>query len=412
MRPFTQQAGVPRRATRALGAAAVLAAALTATALPAQQTPPAQQTSPAQQAPSAPQMPPAEQTSPAQQAPPAGQTHTVKKGDTLWDIARAYLSDPFLWPEIYRLNTEVVEDPHWIYPGEVLKVPGTAQMAADDRVAQPEPEQPVPASPGAPTVFVRDAGGGRLSASRVGGSPMEYPHTAVRAGEFYAAPWVDRAGGPRSRGTVVAAVDVPGIAGASDRSRLGPQERAYITLPKGVVAARGDRFIVYADGPRVDDGGAVMIPTGIIEVERADNGDATTVRVVQQFGEVMVGQGVLPLDRFTLGTEERPSPLTLGTESKVIYIPSRAVLPSIQHYVILDATMKDGVKVGDQFTLFRPRVKAHVPDRGEQVVLPEEAIALAQVVKVTERGTTAVIVDERQPAIKEGTRARLTARMP
>src|SRR6184192_3658420 len=51
--------------------------------------------------------------------------HVVKKGDTLWDLANFYLKNPFRWPEIFHRNTDVVKDPHWIYPGEVIRISGT-----------------------------------------------------------------------------------------------------------------------------------------------------------------------------------------------------------------------------------------------------------------------------------------------
>ena len=47
-------------------------------------------------------------------------THTVKKGDTLWSIAKKYLGDGNRYKEIQRANA--LKDT-LIYPGTVIQIP-------------------------------------------------------------------------------------------------------------------------------------------------------------------------------------------------------------------------------------------------------------------------------------------------
>jgi len=53
--------------------------------------------------------------------PDAPKTYTVKEGDTLWDISGLYLQQPWQWPQLWKLNPQVV-NPHLIYPGDVLSL--------------------------------------------------------------------------------------------------------------------------------------------------------------------------------------------------------------------------------------------------------------------------------------------------
>jgi LysM domain len=363
------------------------------------------------------------QSTPQAEPPAPGGTHTVKKGDTLWDIAKQYLNDPFLWPEIYRINTDVVEDPHWIYPNEVLKLPANVTVATtatdvttvvDDRMSPMPTTSLIEAPrPTGATVFSLSASRRVATVSRFGASATAFPHPAVRVGETYAAPWLDRMNGPAEQGTIVGSAEISGIATQTPRSRMLNEERAYISLPKDIVPARGDRYLAFQLGPVLENGSQMVEPTGVVEVERAENGDASTVRIITQYSNVEAGQGIVPIDHFTLGNDARPAPLMLGTEGHVVFVGSNSVLPTVQSYVVIDVTAKDGAKIGDQYTLFEPRRKVLVKGRGDQTAqVPEERVALGQVVKVTDRGTTLMLVDQQNPAVKVGTRARLTARMP
>jgi hypothetical protein len=373
----------------------------------------------------------------AQNAPP--ESHTVRPGDTLWDLAKQYLGDPFLWPEIYRLNTNVVEDPHWIYPGEVLRLSGGAEVSAvpstetppppapaaeanpEAAPAEQEPAAPSLAEPQVAELGVEDTtpdnredvdltplvGQGR----RVGqtGPNLELAlsraYRPIRHTEFFSSGFLTEEQA-LPYGLVLGTVTPLQIEEVSSRSTAQLFGRVAVTPPAGGKYQVGDTLVALVLGRRIEGYGEVVSPTAllrVLDVSRPEN----LAEVIASYGPVRDRQRVLPVEKFTDPGHVRPVPISDGVHAKVLGYRDQQPLAGPQDVLFLDKGRKDGVALGDLFELRQtPR------SRPQAATVVNEVMATVQIVHVGERTATGRVVSVVQPDIKPGTEARQVAKLP
>jgi hypothetical protein len=198
---------------------------------------------------------------------------------------------------------------------------------------------------------------------------------------------------------------------SADRGPFQLFEEILFTPPRGSAARPGDRYLAYEIGPHVEGLGQLMVPTGVIEVVRSPQRDVAGVaRVVRLYRRMREPDRLIPFDPTLAIVSGRPRRmLPQGAQvARVRWVVNEPVLPSLQSYLVIDLSSRNGVRVGDEFTLFEP---ARSGQEGEPR-LPESAMGVAQVVRSTPHGATLIVLANTQPAIRVGVRARMSAKTP
>jgi hypothetical protein len=405
-----QQPTVIQRPIQQAQRAAQQAGAQTAAQQPAQQ--------PQRPAPPSPQVPAAQ----SQPLGPPPATHTVQQGETLWSLAHQFLGDPLLWPEIYRLNTTVVEDPHWIFPGEELRlvagpeqapaaaaaaVPGAPVPAgnvavtptADSTRGAPAPARPAPGSEG-PTIFA-------ARTTRAAETTIELreaqAYRAVRSGEYYSSGFIADSRTLES-GMLGGNLEKSALRRLATRGSAALYSTVNVAPPGGQTYKRGDLLLAYSVGRTVAGYGEVIQPLGLLRVTAdGEAGQAVTATVTALYGQMDLGVPLLSVPAFSYESNAHAQAIDSGVVGQVIGTRREGEITSVQDVLFIDRGTDDGVRLGDVFRI------SSAPE-GAAGLVRDQADAL--VVHTRDKTATVVVLQVSQPDIRPGATARQVRRMP
>jgi LysM repeat protein len=364
---------------------------------------------------------------------PLPQTHTVKKGDTLWDLAQYYLHDPFLWPGIYRLNTDVVEDPHWIYPGEVLRIAPTdnvasvptmdtpvpmdgnsATLVADSAPAAADTTDALARGPQQPSTAESEESEQRLlfperrprSVSEILKAYTHQPYRGLRRSEFYSSGFLTE-NQRLPYGKVIGPITPQQIKAVNSRANALPFTYISLEAPDGATYQVGDSVLLLQLGPELEPHGRIVVPTGVAKITEAMDGHYVA-NVVATYGAIRNGQRTLPLEAFNAsGSKGRAIAVSDGVRGSLLGGLGRQALKEPQMVVFIDKGREDGVAPGDLFEVRRR------PERSSDgLIRINELMATMQIVHVRDHTATGILINVVSPDIPVGTDVMQVAKLP
>ena len=301
---------------------------------------------------------------PLKLASSAPDRYVVVRGDTLWDISAKFLSQPWHWPEIWRMNKGQIKNPHRIYPGDVI-------------------------------VLGRDASGSPLLRLESKVRPQVYSEQLTQAippippnviEPFISAPLVIEEGGIDAAAKIVATQE--------DRVFLGKGDTAYVANAD----PNQKNWAVFRRGEPLYD---PENPQRILGYEAFHLGSATQVRpgdpaifeIVTAKQEIGSNDRLIPAVRPQL-IDYVPHKPTSDISGRVVSVYGGVGTGGRLSIVSLNRGLADGIEIGHVLALEKNRTVAQRDENDQKtsVVIPAVRYGLAFVFRTFDQISYALVV--------------------
>jgi hypothetical protein len=240
------------------------------------------------------------------------ETHSVRRGDTLWDLSSRYYQNPYFWPRVWAYNPQIL-NPHWIYPGDRLKL-REAGAATLGNIGLGLSAQRARIAPG--TIFLRDVG------------------------------WIDDKKEDQW-GEVQGSPD--------DQMLLSENDDVYIQIQDSHEVAVGQLLTIWKPLRRVGSGdakGLLVSIRGTAKVERVNaNTRMVRAKIIESLDVIERGAKVGPVGRRFDVVAPTTSEQDLDATIVASVYPHQ--LYGQYQVVFLDKGEKEGVKPGNRFFAIR-----------------------------------------------------------
>jgi LysM domain len=315
--------------------------------------------------------------------------YQVKEGDTLWEIASMFLTDAWMWPEIWHVNPSI-ENPHLIFPGDeiILKyVDGeprlSLQRGVESRTVTLSPAQPV-----------RSGDRSEKLAPRIRVSPLV---SAIPAIPLDSVASMLTTGRIVDQDTLSLAPYI--LAGTADRLIFGPGDEFYArgdwddeTIVYGIF--REGR--VYQDPDTREVLGFEAREVGLARVVTGDDSLRTFVMLSVK-EDVRIGDRLMPTEERRVESTFYPVPPTEQIEGVIMTVLGGVTQVGRNDVIVLNRGRVHGLDVGNVLAIYKHGPLARDRFTRELVQLPAERAGILMVFRSFDKMSYGLVLETEEP---------------